>query len=94
MHIKTEFSPQAMDKEKCIGAVVCKLDIHKKMIKRGYIAMLAVDKDYRRKNIGSNLVLRCIKAMACDAADEVIIFSTFSPLNLFFADCSGNRNHE
>ena len=55
---------------------MCKLDIHKKMIKRGYIAMLAVDKDYRRKNIGSNLVLRCIKAMASDAADEVITFLT------------------
>lgn len=60
-----------MHKDQCIGAVVCKLDVHKKMIKRGYIAMLAVDKAYRRKNIGSNLVIRCIRAMASQEADEV-----------------------
>ena len=44
---------QAMDKEKCVGAIVCKLDMHKKMVRRGYIAMLAVDSDYRRNNIGT-----------------------------------------
>lgn len=41
-----------MDQEKCVGAIVCKLDMHKKMVRRGYIAMLAVDADYRRKKIG------------------------------------------
>ena len=39
-----------MDKD-CVGAIVCKLDMHKK-IHRGYIAMLAVDSRYRRKGIG------------------------------------------
>lgn len=43
-----------MDKEKCVGAIVCKLDMHKKMVRRGYIAMLAVDADYRRKQIGKS----------------------------------------
>eukprot|EP00042_Codosiga_hollandica_P027921 m.142870 g.142870 ORF g.142870 m.142870 type:complete len:144 (-) comp52625_c0_seq4:280-711(-) len=37
----------------CIGAIVCKLSHHKKGTYRGYIAMLAVHKDHRRKNIGS-----------------------------------------
>ena len=37
-----------MDGDKCIGAIVCKLDLHKNMIRRGYIAMLAVEKEYRR----------------------------------------------
>ena len=41
-----------MDGEKCVGAIVCKLDMHKKVVRRGYIAMLAVDKNYRGKKIG------------------------------------------
>lgn len=51
-----------MDKEKCVGAIVCKLDMHKKMVRRGYIAMLAVDADYRRKKIGE---LLCTFYCAC-----------------------------
>lgn len=43
---------QAMDGEKCVGAIVCKLDIHRKVIRRGYIAMLAVDENYRKMKIG------------------------------------------
>lgn len=35
-----------------MGAIVCKLDMHKKMFRRGYIAMLAVDSKHRRKSIG------------------------------------------
>lgn len=38
--------------EECVGAIVCKLDMHKKMFRRGYIAMLAVDSKYRRNGIG------------------------------------------
>lgn len=45
---------QAMVQEVCVGAIVCKLDMHKKMFRRGYIAMLAVDSEYRRKNIGED----------------------------------------
>lgn len=41
-----------MDGGKCVGAVVCKLDMHKNMVRRGYIAMLAVEKEYRRHKIG------------------------------------------
>jgi len=55
----------------CVGAIVCKLDIHRKVIRRGYIAMLAVDQKYRKRKIGSNLVLKAIRAMAADEADEV-----------------------
>lgn len=39
--------------EKCVGAIVCKLDIHKKVVRRGYIAMLAVDEKYRQEKIGT-----------------------------------------
>lgn len=38
-----------------MGAIVCKLDMHKKVFRRGYIAMLAVDSKYRRKGIGESL---------------------------------------
>ncbi|XP_053392311.1 N-alpha-acetyltransferase 30-like [Mercenaria mercenaria] len=63
----------AMDGAKCVGAIVCKLDLHKKMVRRGYIAMLAVDSEYRRKKIGSHLVLKAIKAMIADDCDEVVL---------------------
>lgn len=42
-----------MDGEKCVGAIVCKLDLHKKIVRRGYIAMLAVDERYRKRKIGT-----------------------------------------
>lgn len=41
-----------MVEQECVGAIVCKLDMHKKMFRRGYIAMLAVDSKHRRKSIG------------------------------------------
>ena len=41
-----------MYRDKCVGAIVCKLDMHKK-VRRGYIAMLAVDENYRQKRIGT-----------------------------------------
>ncbi|KAF5302372.1 hypothetical protein FQA39_LY10411 [Lamprigera yunnana] len=63
----------AMCEEKCVGAIVCKLDFHRKAIKRGYIAMLAVDKDYRKRSIGSTLVRRAILEMIEGGADEVVL---------------------
>ncbi|XP_050423129.1 N-alpha-acetyltransferase 30-like [Adelges cooleyi] len=62
----------AIETDKCVGAIVCKLDVHRK-VKRGYIAMLAVDENYRKKHIGSNLVLNAIEAMVNDGADEVVL---------------------
>ena len=48
---------------KCIGAIVCKLDMHRNVVKRGYIAMLAVDEKYRKKKIGSSLVRKAIQVL-------------------------------
>jgi hypothetical protein len=45
--------------EDCVGAIVCKLDLHRGAIRRGYIAMLAVHRDHRRKHIGE-LVPSCL----------------------------------
>ncbi|KAK9721795.1 N-alpha-acetyltransferase 30, variant 2 [Basidiobolus ranarum] len=41
-----------MDEDKCVGVVICKLDAHKNIL-RGYIAMLAVAKEYRKRKIGT-----------------------------------------
>ncbi|CDQ68023.1 unnamed protein product [Oncorhynchus mykiss] len=60
-----------VDKD-CVGAIVCKLDMHKK-IHRGYIAMLAVDSRYRRKGIGTYLVKKAIYAMMDEDCDEVVL---------------------
>ena len=45
----------AMYNGECVGAIVCKLEPHHFNIRRGYIAMLAVAKDFRRKKIGQLL---------------------------------------
>ncbi|GBP09100.1 N-alpha-acetyltransferase 30 [Eumeta japonica] len=58
---------------KCIGAIVCKLDLHRNVVKRGYIAMLAVDEKYRKRKIGSRLVRKAIQVMIQDNADEVVL---------------------
>lgn len=63
----------AVSNGKSVGAIVCKLDLHRKIIKRGYIAMLAVDEYFRKKGIGSNLVLKAIRVMATEGADEVVL---------------------
>jgi peptide alpha-N-acetyltransferase len=63
----------AMAGEECVGAIVCKLDLHKKVSRRGYIAMLAVDEGFRKMKIGSTLVKKAIEAMIADDADEVVL---------------------
>ncbi|GJQ65393.1 hypothetical protein Trydic_g7503 [Trypoxylus dichotomus] len=63
----------AMCEDECVGAIVCKLDLHRKQINRGYIAMLAVDKKYRKHGIGSTLVRRAIQEMIAGNADEVVL---------------------
>lgn len=36
----------------CVGAIVCKLEMHHYNTRRGYIAMLAVDEAFRKRKIG------------------------------------------
>lgn len=63
----------ALHRDTCVGAIVCKLDIHRQETRRGYIAMLAVDKDYRKLKIGTTLVQNAIQVMLEDNADEVVL---------------------
>mmetsp|Transcript_21501 Transcript_21501/g.49166 ORF Transcript_21501/g.49166 Transcript_21501/m.49166 type:complete len:230 (+) Transcript_21501:46-735(+) len=64
----------AMLHGQCIGAIVCKLDVHRcRSTHRGYIAMLAVEKDQRGKSIGSRLVHLCLERMGELGADECVL---------------------
>lgn len=55
------------------GAIVCKLDQEKNLIRRGYIAMLAVDPSMRKRGIGRELVRRAIEAMDEQGCDEIVL---------------------
>eukprot|EP00794_Sanderia_malayensis_P020143 gene20143-22116_t len=57
----------------CVGAIVCKLDVHRKSVLRGYIAMLVVHKGYRRCKIGSSLVRKAIMKMVDHGCEEVVL---------------------
>lgn len=57
----------------CVGAIVCKLDQHRKNVWRGYIAMLVVEKIYRRHKIGTKLVQKAIRRMIEQGCDEVVL---------------------
>lgn len=37
-----------------IGVIVCKQDVHKSKVNRGYIAMLSVNKAWRKRGIGES----------------------------------------
>jgi len=56
-----------------VGAIICKLAMHPKGTRRGYIAMLAVDERWRRLKIGTRLVSRAIETMVEMGCDEVVL---------------------
>ncbi|KAF9573314.1 hypothetical protein EC968_008768 [Mortierella alpina] len=81
LHQWPKLSFLAMDKVKevCIGVVVCRLEPHGRSKRnRGYIAMLAVSKEYRKRKIGSTLVLMAIEAMKTAGADEIVLETEYT----------------
>ena len=59
----------AFHQGKCVGTILSKLDNHSKPNeqaprKRGYIAMLSVEPEYRRIGLGRKLVEKSIELMA------------------------------
>ncbi|KAF9580967.1 N-alpha-acetyltransferase 30 [Lunasporangiospora selenospora] len=78
LHQWPKLSFLAMDKEKCIGVIVCRLDRHGTKSNRGYIAMLAVSKEYRKRKIGSTLVQMAIEAMKTAGADEIVLETEYT----------------
>lgn len=67
--------PQALDKktQELRGVIVCKLENHRGGTYRGYIAMLAVEPEYRGQGIATKLVRIAVDAMDQLQADEVWI---------------------
>ncbi|KAJ5141418.1 uncharacterized protein N7443_010614 [Penicillium atrosanguineum] len=64
----------AMDeKDEMIGVVISKLEPHRSGPLRGYIAMLAVNKEYRGRGIATKLVRMAIDAMVERDADEIAL---------------------
>eukprot|EP00808_Paulinella_micropora_P017802 g78218.t1 len=59
--------------ELCVGTIVCKLEKDKYGNNRGYIAMLAVDRAYRKRGIGTELVKRVVNKMKTEGADVVVL---------------------
>ncbi len=64
------------DEDKLIGVVISRLEPHKgrnRETNRGYIGMLAVDKQYRGKGLGQMLVAKSIKDLIDSGADEIVL---------------------
>ncbi|KAF9463303.1 acyl-CoA N-acyltransferase [Collybia nuda] len=56
-----------------IGVIVCKQSLHKNQANRGYIAMLSVSKEWRKRGIASALVRNSIEAMKEDGVEEIVL---------------------
>lgn len=57
-----------------VGGIVCKLDVARRTgLRRGYIAMLAVDGAYRRHGIGRTITARALDTMVAQGADEITL---------------------
>ncbi|KAF9074504.1 acyl-CoA N-acyltransferase [Rhodocollybia butyracea] len=56
-----------------VGVIVCKQSMHRSSTNRGYIAMLSVDKAFRKRGIASALVRSSMEAMKEDGVDEIVL---------------------
>ncbi|AMD18737.1 HBL165Wp [Eremothecium sinecaudum] len=56
-----------------IGCIVCKAESHRKVRKRGYIAMLAVSRSYRSQGIAKKLITLAISEMVKQQCDEIML---------------------
>ncbi|CAH8496932.1 unnamed protein product [Schistosoma mattheei] len=55
----------------CVGTIVCKMEGDIGTVRKGYIAMLAVEENHRRIGIGSRLAQLAIELMIQDRCDEI-----------------------
>ncbi|KAJ4481043.1 acyl-CoA N-acyltransferase [Lentinula aciculospora] len=56
-----------------VGVIVCKQSTHRSRSNRGYIAMLSVDKAFRKRGIASALVRSSMDAMKVEGVDEIVL---------------------
>jgi peptide alpha-N-acetyltransferase len=62
-----------MNRDKLIGVIICKLEPHRSGTFRGYIAMLAVETEYRGHGLGTELVEQALAGLREADADEVVL---------------------
>lgn len=62
---------------RAIGAVVCKQDVHRGKLNRGYIAMLTTKKEARKRGIARTLVQMAMQRMVADGAQEIVLETEF-----------------
>jgi len=60
-----------------IGTIICKQSMHRHQANRGYIAMLSVSKDWRKRGIASTLVRKAMEAMKENNVEEVVLETEF-----------------
>ncbi|CAG7851061.1 N-alpha-acetyltransferase 30; AltName: Full=L-A virus GAG protein N-acetyltransferase subunit MAK3; AltName: Full=Maintenance of killer protein 3; AltName: Full=N-terminal acetyltransferase C complex catalytic subunit MAK3; Short=NatC complex subunit MAK3; AltName: Full=NatC catalytic subunit [Serendipita indica DSM 11827] len=65
--------PDVAHAQEPIGVIVCKQSLHKGKNNRGYIAMLSVDRAWRKRGIASTLVKLSIDMMTRTGADEIVL---------------------
>jgi N-alpha-acetyltransferase 30 len=63
---------EATGRREMIGTIVCKVEVDRESNK-GYVAMLAVNKDYRKRGIGSKLVSIGLDRMVSMGCDEITL---------------------
>mmetsp|Transcript_19397 Transcript_19397/g.27744 ORF Transcript_19397/g.27744 Transcript_19397/m.27744 type:complete len:196 (+) Transcript_19397:115-702(+) len=71
----TNYGGEISSKRKIVATIVCKLEGHenKHGVQSGYIAMLAVDKSYRKRGIGLKLATLGIDKMISFGCLEVVL---------------------
>ncbi|KAI0752181.1 acyl-CoA N-acyltransferase [Fomes fomentarius] len=60
-----------------VGVIVCKQSLHRDVTNRGYIAMLSVHKNWRKRGIASTLVRRTVEIMKKHGVEEVVLETEF-----------------
>ncbi|THU93830.1 acyl-CoA N-acyltransferase, partial [Dendrothele bispora CBS 962.96] len=69
-----------------VGVIVCKQSMHRDLHNRGYIAMLSVSKEYRKRGIASTLVRNAMEAMKEDHVEEIVLeteYDNYAALSLY-----------
>ena len=73
LNLWPEYNILVFDKEKFIGCIIANAELKKSKKLKGYIAMIAVDKSYRGRKIGKNLVQIYLEKLKLNQANEVYL---------------------
>jgi len=60
-----------------VGCIVCKQSPHRESRNRGYIAMLSVHKNWRKRGIATSLIRQSVEKMKQNGVQEVVLETEF-----------------